>query len=366
MARLRIILFGVLGVLTACQKVVEPPVSVVVEKEYRAPSPQPPGLTPAQQACKQRLVAQISADRATHRLTLRNGKTVDGRLIAESSRAIRLQEPFGYSGSITASYDRNAVRRVETLPAGEYEVTDADARFSEEFTGFHFIKAPPYSIVTDESYSEVEKIIRILGELRGQFEQHFASVINKPVDAPPVEVVFFAHENAFRECARHAAPGLVNSAGFFSHRDNRLVLLNQLGTTQYSDFRSKLDARERDHRVASEPRAQQHLAAWRSQVALEARSLNERLIRHEGAHQLFQSYRIHSDSGLEPTWLTEGLAQYCEPSQIGRRHDALVKRLATFRQAGALIPLRDLLNHRDESGFFSLGDNNVETAYAES
>jgi hypothetical protein len=94
--------------------------------------------------------------------------------------------------------------------------------------------------------------------------------------------------------------------------------------------------------------------------------MNERLIRHEGAHQLFHAYHVHSRFGLEPTWLTEGLAQYCETPEIGRYHATLAGRVTRAHKAGQLLPLKTLLNHRDPSGFFALGEGNIELAYAES
>jgi hypothetical protein len=157
---------------------------------------------------------------------------------------------------------------------------------------------------------------------------------------------------------------LANSAGFFRHADHRLVLLHPRGTRQYTELQTRLT--DRLHLAAAEPRARQHLAAWRSQVASEARSLHERLLRHEGAHQLFHAHRLHSAAGVEPTWLTEGLAQYCETPVIGRYHMALANRLTAARRAGTLLALRELLNHRAADGFFDLGEDRVEIAYAQS
>ena len=104
----------------------------------------------------------------------------------------------------------------------------------------------------------------------------------------------------------------------------------------------------------------------RSDLTFEAKAMNERLIRHEGAHQLFHAYGIHSRYGIEPTWLTEGLAEYCEPGEIGRYHFALADRITRAREKGQFLPLKTLLTHRDPSGFFALGESNVEVAYAES
>ena len=52
--------------------------------------------------------------------------------------------------------------------------------------------------------------------------------------------------------------------------------------------------------------------------------------------------------------------------EIGRYHAALADRVTRARKAGQLLPLKTLLNHRDPSGFFALGEGNIELAYAES
>jgi hypothetical protein len=243
-------------------------------------------------------------------------------------------------------------------------VTPRDVRFSAEFPQFHFVKSPPYTIVTDESFGEVQKILVVLADLREQLHQRFAPLINQNGELHNIHVVFFGSEEAFRKYALRVAPSFVNSAGFFSSGENRLALLNQLGTSRYANAQVRLD--ERSHRFSNFADAGPQLAALRSDMTSEAKSMNERLIRHEGAHQLFHAYHVHSRFGLEPTWLTEGLAQYCETPEIGRYHATLAGRVMRARKAGQLLPLKTLLNHRDPSGFFALGEGNIELAYAES
>lgn len=201
-------------------------------------------------------------------------------------------------------------------------------------------------------------------DLREQFRRHFAALIRRDDQLRDVDVVFFGSEEAFRAYALRVAPSFVNSAGFFTSHENRLVLLNQLNTTRYFQARNRLEQRSRQYQDS--PEAGLQLAALRSDITSEAKSLNERLVRHEGAHQLFHAYHIHSRYGLEPTWLTEGLAQYCETPEIGRYHSTLAERVTRAQKAGQLLPLETLLNHRAASGFFALGEGRVEIAYAES
>jgi hypothetical protein len=321
-------------------------------------------LTTAELASKKQLEAELAADCPTHRLTLRDGRVLKGRVVSETPATVRFRDAFGYSGFVVESYHRADVLAIETLPAASFEVTPRDVRFSAEFPQFHFVKCPPYTIVTDESYGGVQKILTVLTDLRQQFRSTFSPLIKKDTELHDIDVVFFGSETTFRNYALRVAPFFVNSAGFFSSGENRLALLNQLSTTRYTQAEDRINDRSR--RVSEATDNGLHLASLRSDITSEAKSMNERLVRHEGAHQLFHAYHIHSRYGLEPTWLTEGLAQYCETSEIGRYHTVLADRVIRARKAGHLLPLETLLNHRDSSGFFALGEGNVELAYAES
>src|SRR6266478_4987947 len=315
-------------------------------------------------ARKTALEVELANERPTQRLKLRDGHVLEGRIISETPSTIRFRDGFGYSGFVVESYRRAEILAIETLPAASFEVTPRDVRFSAEFPQYHFVKSPPYTIVTDESFGEVQKILVVLADLREQLHQRFAPLIKQDGELRNIHVVFFGSEEAFRKYALRVAPSFVNSAGFFSSGENRLALLNQLGTSRYADARGRLD--ERSRRFSNFADAGPQLAALRSGMTSEAKSINERLIRHEGAHQLFHAYHVHSRFGLEPTWLTEGLAQYCETPEIGRYHATLAERVMRARKAGQLLPLKTLLNHRDPSGFFALGEGNTELAYAES
>jgi len=321
-------------------------------------------LTAEELARKNRLEAELAAERPTHRLKLCDGRVLDGRVVSETASSIRLREGFGYSGFLVESFARANVLEVEPLPAASFQVTAGDVRFSGEFPQYHFVKSPPYTIVTDESYDGVQRILAVLTNLREQFRGTFGPLIKKDAELQDIHVVFFGSEAAFRRYATRVAPSFVNSAGFFSSGENRLALLNQLGTSRYVQARGHLDERARSFVGSAE--AGQQLAALRSDITSEAKSMNERVIRHEGAHQLFSAYGVTSRYGLEPTWLTEGLAQYCETPNLGRYHFSLAQRVIRARQAGRLLPLKTLLNHRSPSGFFALGSGEVELAYAES
>ncbi len=246
------------------------------------------------------------------------------------------------------------------------------AALSEEFPGFQCVENDAYTVIGDVAEEDLHHTLQVLADLQSQFRQHFAPVIGS--DKPPhrTSVILFNTEAGYRAYARRVAPALVNSGGFFASTHNRLAILNQTASASFAHTRCQIERRQRRLNCwlssDSEQRLQAstRLAEWRSEMAGEARAATDRLIRHEGAHQLFHAYGVESPLPVEPTWLTEGLAQYCEPAPIGACHQPLLERLVHARRAGMLVPLRTLLNHRDPAGFFVLTGDQVEIAYAES
>ncbi len=343
-----------------------------IRVSFVAEPPAPAPLTPAEVALQKKLEDGAVADRPTHRVVFRTGRVAEGRLVTETESSIRLREGFGYSGFTITPYKRADIAGIEALPAADYTVTPSDVRLAAEFSQFHFVKAPPYSIVTDESFGDVQKILTHLTTLREQFEKTFATILSPRARPRDIQVIFFGREDGFRRYAQRTAPALAGSAGFYATRDNRLALLNQLGSSHFRSATDRLASRQREFSDAGDldPHAvyeiKGRIVAARADITSEAKAMTERVIRHEGAHQLFYCFGVHSRFGLEPTWLVEGLAEYCEPAEIGRWHAALAQRVAKARDTKTLLPLEKLLNHQNAAGFFALGADQAEIAYAQS
>ena len=92
-----------------------------------------------------------------------------------------------------------------------------------------------------------------------------------------------------------------------------------------------------------------------------------RLLRHEGAHQLFDAYGIHSERGVEHLWLIEGLASYCENRQLGDRPTQAIADIQDAMSRRRLLRLRELVNYGDPTGFGGLvPSGEVNLVYAQS
>ena len=90
-------------------------------------------------------------------------------------------------------------------------------------------------------------------------------------------------------------------------------------------------------------------------------------IRHEGAHQLFYNYGIHSRYRFENDWLIEGLAVYCETRPLGSTESGRASVLKKSLRDGKLLSPESLVNLRSVKGLFALDDpDQISLAYMES
>jgi hypothetical protein len=331
-----------------------------------------PAFTQAELKVKEQIEAQLSAVQPTHRLTLTDGRVIDCQIVARTENTLRVRECLGLSGQIVASYPRGKLRSLAPLPGDHFEVTLADVRLYEEFPTFKFAKFPPYTFVTDGSAGTIEQILQQLLRLRHQFVERFAPLIREPDRPRNIQVVFFSRQEAFKNYAKQVMPSFVNSAGFYSVEQNRLVILNQFGSGHYAHLREQIVRRQQGMDLSSDQDANaiaattRRLASARVELDRMATAITERSINHEGTHQLLYAYGINSPGGAEPTWLKEGLAQYGEPEELGALHPELARRVGELRRKGELLPLPTLLNYHMDTGFLGLTKERTEAAYAQS
>lgn len=253
-----------------------------------------------------------------------------------------------------------------SLPTGSHSVTTtvpfaAPASPLPLELRFHGC-APPYRVYSDDSPEITTRVLSTLRTFRQEFLAAFSIPLPSPPTIPTVRVYWFAHQHNFQSYAAAVAPHLTGSAGFFWHDHNLLVLLNQRGTDRYRHLLlSPLSPLPPGLNRLPAPDLR---ASWQQAVTRAADEANEQLIRHEAAHQLL--HELGWLSSQHPTWLDEGLAQYCESTPIGTLHPRLVDRVRHFRDTGQLLPLPELLAHQAPTGFLAHDSAQTEIAYAQS
>lgn len=342
--------------------------------DFELPPPDKPEseMTEVERTTKRELEAEIRALRPVHRLIMKNGDVMEGKVLSYTDDMITFQESYGNSGALAAQIRRNRVSDLEVVSDPIPGITYRDVRLKMEFPDFEFHRSPPYTIITDESFFRVQNSVKVLHRLHDEFLTVFGPLVTRPDRGDGIQLLFFLEERRYRRYADKYAPQLENSSGFYSPKLDRLIVFNQITSDQLKEAKrqfEKLEALYRDSATSREELVQVEL--WRSDVArnilAHAESQTVYTLRHEGAHQLLFTYGVHSTQHAENSWLIEGLAVYCEQERIGdlpRDRVALLKR--GLRDA-TLIPLGELVGSRSARGLFVFGnEERVWMAYTQS
>lgn len=329
-------------------------------------------MTPEEQRALARLEENILDAAPSHHLVLKDGRSMWGRLVDDGPRFIRFRETYGSSGSLSARIRRDRVLRLEPVDDTAPEITYRDVKYSMAFPDMNVYKRPPYTIVTDEEYFRVEHTVRILQRLHREFMAEFGPLVQTGESKDSIQILFFSDEAQFREHQQEYAPRMESSVGFYSPWTDRFVVFNHHNSEQMHDFGKRLaEQAERYKQKGTMYGGDSRIDAWRAEAGQRMSNLAEQqtreTIRHEGAHQLFFTYGVHSPYRMENEWLFEGLAVYCEAERFGRADPHRVGVMKQALAAGTLIPLDELVNHRSPDGLFTFGaQHQVDLAYTES
>ncbi len=222
----------------------------------------------------------------------------------------------------------------EAWPAGPGKVMYRDVRFRMEFPEMAPLLEPPYLVMSDAPEEEAKLLVAELLNLHEEFNGVFGSLAARAPSDATIHVLYFSDFADYLAYQASASHGLEETSGFYSPSANRLVL--------YRSGEMMTSAR-------GTPRLPPALLAT---------------VRHEGAHQLFYDYGVHSAHRAEHDWLIEGLATYCEEARIGavsvHRLAILHAALATHRE----IPLAQLITSKSPEGL--LAHRATELAYSQS
>ena len=331
----------------------------------------PPGeMTPEEMQVKQKLEAEMAAHVPTHQVELTNGQILTGALVEEQPDYVVFRQSYGGAAEVDMKLNRSRIAKLGPYTVRLPPVTYRDVRFKMEFPDMSFYKAQPYSFLTDESYFSVTHAVNDLQILHNQFRDVFSPLLDRTLEHHDIEVLFFSNENKYRSYQRQVSGGLEYAVGFYTPVNDRLVVFNQFHGEDMAAIQRMVSDREAQYRAsANSPDAEQRIAEWRKKedqrLAGYAEAQTKATIRHEGSHQLFFTYGVHSRHRVENDWLIEGLACYCETPQIGQIDPGRLRMVKAALQNGHAYPLRTLLVARD--GFADMGtDERVSLAYSQS
>jgi len=324
-------------------------------------------LTPAERAVKEKIIRELVSRQPRYRLVTTEGKELLGWVVESNRQYVVFEEKYGESGTLRIKVPAGGIRRIESLPVKIPEITYRDIRFQMEFPRMTFYKKPPYSILTDESYFHVERSVRTLQELHREFMEYFRPLIPDPHRRlPSLQVLFFSNEEQFKNYQKRYCRLMEQTAGFYSPRLRRLVVYNEKRSGWLEDLEEELRSGTAGEGL-TRPAAALRKRRMERAMLHEAEEKTFVTLRHEGAHQLFFVYGVHSPFRVENDWLIEGLAVFMETRPAGRKDPRRVAVLRRAAEKGELIALEKLLNYRHARGFLAIGDDSrVELAYCQS
>jgi hypothetical protein len=214
------------------------------------------------------------------------------------------------------------------------DITYRDVAFRSEFPTFRLEVRPPFAILTDASTTDVDTIVDLMQQTHTQFLDTFRPLFTQAYRKELIHLLYFAEPEDYLAYQQEHAREMKHTSGFYSPTVNRLVLYRQ------------------------------HLGALASAHESFAGDQTLCTFRHEAVHQFMFAHGVHSAHRIENEWLIEGLASYCESATFGAVEPSQMGLLQVAAENDRLYPLRELVNHRSDTGL--LGYKAAELAYSES
>ncbi len=332
--------------------------------------PDDPRLTPAERTAWKQLEQRMLAATPSHALWLTNGLGLLGWFKGETNGLVHWEAPFGADSRWLMQFERGALSHAQVVEQKPPPLNYCDVSFQLEFPELRLIRRPPYALLTDEPALSAERYLGLLQELHTNFVAHFGALTGGLGLPDHVQVLLFTDEDAFCAYRKKVASRRNDSMGFYQITQQRLTVFDQRYTAGMDEILSRLAWQGEKAEVQArteEAAAQQRLFfLFQACSAMRlAEAGNQRILRHEGAHQLLHASGILAE-GATPGWLAEGLAQWYETRVPGAVSFELTGRLKASLEAGRLLPLAELMNYqpRKNRGFYE-GERKQELAYAE-
>ena len=293
---------------------------------------------------------------------------------------------------------RDTPRAAASLPVDSAAASRLRTELGNRFRVKH---SDHYRVAYDTDEHFVDFHIRLFEAAHASFKTFFESsgFTLKKLDGR-MEAVMFVDRDDFGRYARSLDPKLDRAGGFYSGRDNRIVLFDSFTDENYArmsdaiaasernvlEVRRQLAATERGRKVTLTYSDGRRETFTRKQALARVRSEQQALRRkrreledhfmdrnltttiHECVHQLAYNLGVQNPQADNPKWLGEGLATYFETmgyrdaGPSGRRNPERYKAWRSAQDSGALIPLERLLVRDD---LFDVSAATARVAYGQ-
>ncbi len=295
---------------------------------------------------QQQLETMLAGREPPMRMVFDRGKVMDGRVVEERPDSVVFAGQLGLSGEVTAAIDRERIvslgPRQFTLP----EITLRDVRFRRAFPDKQFYIRPPFTILTEESFFSVERIIEQQQILYDRFVDLFRPLLNG-ARLDGIQLLILSSADEFELCRLQAGGVEKGASGFYSILENRLIVLQQRDAEWVKDgHRQIAAAAAQEQKKMKTPGGLELLRRWkneaRSRLDARAGATTQNILRHEGTHHLCYSLGVLNRRETARGWVSEGLATWFETGRPGTAADSRVHELKEAAAAGKLLSLEQL------------------------
>ncbi|MBM4152913.1 MAG: DUF1570 domain-containing protein [Kiritimatiellaceae bacterium] len=275
---------------------------------------------------------------------------MEGDVIEETADYILFGQRYGDSAELKVKVPRSEIVRMEKLSLSENpEITVRDVRFHEQYPDLFFFKAIPYTVVSQESYFAVKRMIQEQQRLYSEFILCFGSLISIEKPMTDIQVLVFSDRDLYNDYMVEHAPDFINTSGLYVSRQKRLITYHQRDSQWVEANSKKIDEMAAQHREKyQDDRSRERIRQWqvleKNRLHGAAQQATDRTLRHEGAHQLFFSLGIQDRFQQGRIWATEGLATYCETDKIGWKNDERIYSLQQAVEQNRLSSLSEILS----------------------
>jgi hypothetical protein len=308
-------------------------------------------LSDLERSAKRDLEAQVRRQFRSDHVVTTDGRVLRGRVVAETETSIHLLQSFGGTGQMEMTLARSEVREIVRNSREAPPIRTRDVRFRLEFPDFNFYRRPPFTIVSDQDFFRIEDAVSLLEELHVECTRAFRDLIERPERDDGIQLLFFSDERQFDDYRRHYGSETSYASGFYSSAKDRLVVFDQKSSKWAKQAAGQAGVLMSVHSATGRSGDRAALKRWHRSttrsIRAEAARANRAILRHEGAHQLFFSYGVHSQHGAEHPWLIEGLAEFCEGG-VGSAHEQHAEKAG---RRGRLWTFAELVNFTSREDF---------------
>ncbi len=275
-------------------------------------------------------------------------KTMNGRVVEERPGYVVFSEKLGDSGEVSLAISRDRIVRLEKREIQVPEITLYDVRFHREFENKRLYKRPPYTIITDEPYLAVGRMVEQQQKLYERFAEQLNPLITGSLCRNDMQLLIFSDAAEYEAYRSRDSVLSEDAVGFYNIRQGRLVVFHQRDADWVKEGRQKIAGVMKEQQSQAQTDDQlNHLHQWRdkARARLNARAsaATGNILRHEGTHQLAYMLGVQNPVQSGRGWVAEGLATFFETERPGGDSRPRSAELAAALEGGRMTSLKEMI-----------------------